>query len=276
MKVRLAIPSDKKRILEISNTIWDGEDYVSNIIDNWINHENGFLAVCEYNNTVVGFAKFTIIKNNDFWLEGIRADKNYKNLGIGSAITKFFITEAKKRKYQRLALSTYIENYQSIHIIEKYGFKPKHYFKFLYAEPNILRKAPHYNKVKNFNHALKIFDSSKLIAQNNLIHFDWSFITLDSQLLKFLFDRGDIYFYNDSFLILSKYKNKTNDYSVSFISDNINNALSFSLNKAYLENKTISIMANPNDNINKFIKPLDLEEGVKGSIYDTIYYEYLP
>ena len=88
-----------------------------------------------------------------------------------------------------------------------------------------------------------------------------------------------VFFYSFSYetiLILSKYKNKTNDYSVSFISDNINNALSFSLNKAYLENKTISIMANPNDNINKFIKPLDLEEGVKGSIYDTIYYEYLP
>ena len=43
--LRKAIASDKPRITEISSQIWDGEDYVPDVLDDWLANLNGEVIV---------------------------------------------------------------------------------------------------------------------------------------------------------------------------------------------------------------------------------------
>ncbi len=115
---------DKPRVLEISAQIWEGEDYVPAVIDYWLADQAGEFTVAEYNGEVMGFAKFTLLTPQDGWMEGIRVDPKARNLGIGKLLTLYFLDKAKALKLRSLRLSTHVDNRESIHIIEKFGFKP--------------------------------------------------------------------------------------------------------------------------------------------------------
>ncbi len=115
---------DKSRVLEISGQIWEGEDYVPAIIDHWLADKTGEFTVAEYDGRVMGFAKFTLLTLEDGWMEGIRVDPAARNLGIGKLITRHFVDKARSLGLKSLRLSTHVDNRESIHIIEKFGFRP--------------------------------------------------------------------------------------------------------------------------------------------------------
>jgi GNAT superfamily N-acetyltransferase len=122
MNVRRANPEDRVRILEISSQIWDGEDYVPELLDGWFSDHEGELAVALLNDHLIAFAHRTWLCPGIAWLEGIRTDPAWEGHGAGRAITEHFIRRAKDDGATRINLSTYIDNEASIHIIESYGF----------------------------------------------------------------------------------------------------------------------------------------------------------
>jgi len=54
---------------------------------------------------------------------GIFIHKNYRNLGLGTTLTKELIEIAKKRKLEILQLSVYSTNKRAAHVYQKSGFK---------------------------------------------------------------------------------------------------------------------------------------------------------
>lgn len=121
--VRRVEEKDRGRILEISSRIWGGHDYIPSVFDEWLTDPQGFFACAELDGSVAGFGRCVKISEEYFWLEGLRTDPKIQGKGVGKALTNFFIEYGIKENAKTLALSTYIDNRASIHIIEENGFR---------------------------------------------------------------------------------------------------------------------------------------------------------
>ncbi len=122
LTLRRATTADKPRILEIAAQIWEGNDYVPHVIDEWLASEQDEVTVALSDDKIIAFARFAWILPHYAWFEGIRTDPEYRGGGAGKAITRYFLEKAHREGASRAGLSTYIENLASIHIIESHGF----------------------------------------------------------------------------------------------------------------------------------------------------------
>lgn len=121
--VRRAIESDRACILKISSQIWDGEDYVPELLDGWFADREGELVVAMLEDQVIAFAHRTWLCPEIAWFEGIRTDPAFQGRGAGRAITEYLIRSARNAGATHIELSTYVDNEASRHIIESYGFQ---------------------------------------------------------------------------------------------------------------------------------------------------------
>jgi GNAT superfamily N-acetyltransferase len=120
--IRTARLADRSRILAISSQIWGGDDYVPQIIDEWLRMRGSEVAVADLNGSVIAFARTVNLTPGYVWLEGIRTDITSQGHGAGKALTEYFIEKATREGAQRIGLSTYIDNLASIHVVEQHRF----------------------------------------------------------------------------------------------------------------------------------------------------------
>ncbi len=136
--IRRAQTSDRSRLVEISSQIWEGDDYIPDVVDAWIADPSGELAVAietrqsDGKDLVVGFARCSRLAPDYAWLEGARTDPDYRNRGASKALLDYFLSELRSQNVRTVGLSTYIENKASIHIIERRGFRRME--EYVYAE----------------------------------------------------------------------------------------------------------------------------------------------
>jgi len=121
----------------ISGQIWDGEDYVPELLDDWFADREGELVVATLDDQVIAFAHRTWLCPGIAWFEGIRTDPASQGCGAGKAITEYLIRAARDAGATHIELSTYIDNEASIHIIESYGFQLVGTFSYM-ERPNEL------------------------------------------------------------------------------------------------------------------------------------------
>ncbi len=129
-RFRMAAQDDKARILEISSKIWEGNDFIEFVFDEWVKDQEGEFTLGEKDGVIVGFAKYTKHSDSVAWLEGIRVDENYANQGFGKAITQYFISRARSEGVESIGLSAYVGSKESIHIAEGLGFRKDGYFTY--------------------------------------------------------------------------------------------------------------------------------------------------
>ncbi len=123
IELRRARSDDKPRILEISSQIWEGNDYVPFIVDDWLSDAGGEFVVALVDGLLVGFAHRTYLAPGYAWLEGIRTDPAHRGTGAAKEITRHFLEGVREERADRVGLSTHIENEASIHIIRSSGFE---------------------------------------------------------------------------------------------------------------------------------------------------------
>jgi len=122
VSIRTARLADRSRILAISSQTWEGDDYVPQIIDEWLRMRGSEVAVADLNGSVIAFARTVNLTTGYVWLEGIRTDTASQGHGAGKALTEYFIEKATREGAHRIGLSTYIDNLASIHIVEQHRF----------------------------------------------------------------------------------------------------------------------------------------------------------
>jgi GNAT superfamily N-acetyltransferase len=137
--IRTARLADRSRILAISSQIWGGDDYVPQIIDEWLRMRGSEVAVADLNGSVIAFARTVNLTPGYVWLEGIRTDITLQGHGAGKALTEYFIEKATREGAQRIGLSTYIDNLASIHVVEQHRFVRQ--ASFILAEAKLDRPA---------------------------------------------------------------------------------------------------------------------------------------
>lgn len=120
--IRPARKEDIPRIVAISGRIWEGEDYVPDVIGEWLEEEPGEVLVAEGDGLVVAFAHLFRLFPDLVWLEGFRTDPAWQGQGAGRALAEYTIEKARSSGIRTAAFSTYIENYASLHILGGLGF----------------------------------------------------------------------------------------------------------------------------------------------------------
>ncbi|MGB9694638.1 MAG: GNAT family N-acetyltransferase [Caldisericaceae bacterium] len=194
--IRRVTASDKASILEISSKIWGGDDYVPFVFDEWLKDPKGFFACAEYDGKISGFDRCVEVNPGYFWLEGLRADPKLQGHGVGEALTSFFIDLGIERKAHTLALSTYVDNKASIHIIEKNGFEKVAGFIFFetWRRKKITPKSvPGVEKIDSENALGFILDSDFVKLSNGYFPHGWKFINLQFGVKKVLNENSFIF-----------------------------------------------------------------------------------
>ncbi|MCX5970344.1 MAG: GNAT family N-acetyltransferase [Coprothermobacterota bacterium] len=120
--IRPARKEDISRIEAISGRIWEGDDYVPDVIGEWLEEEPGEVLVVEGDGLVVAFAHLYRLFPDLVWLEGFRTDPAWQGQGAGRTLAEHTIEKARSSGIRTAAFSTYIENYASLHILGGLGF----------------------------------------------------------------------------------------------------------------------------------------------------------
>ena len=80
---------DTSAVLAMSSLIWEGEDYLHYVWQDWLNDREGLLLVAEYAGKIVGTAKLTRLAEHSWWLEGMRVHPEYEGHGFATHIFEF-------------------------------------------------------------------------------------------------------------------------------------------------------------------------------------------
>ena len=119
---RPAIERDLEEIREFCKTIWDGHDYVPDVIDDWFHDPQGIFAVAEYEGRAIACSKITRLVDSQWWLEGFRVDPNYQGLKVGSRIHQYADQWWLEHGDGLLRLMTSSKNKSVHHLCEITGF----------------------------------------------------------------------------------------------------------------------------------------------------------
>jgi hypothetical protein len=65
---RPALERDLEEIKEFCKTIWDGHDYVPDVVDDWLHDPRGVLGVAEYDGHAIACSKITWLAEGQWWL----------------------------------------------------------------------------------------------------------------------------------------------------------------------------------------------------------------
>lgn len=57
--------------------IWDGSDYLPEVFYKWVDDSNGAFIYAFDNNRLVSFCNYSVLTDNQGWLEGLRRFSKY-------------------------------------------------------------------------------------------------------------------------------------------------------------------------------------------------------
>ncbi|MBN1953468.1 MAG: AI-2E family transporter [Anaerolineae bacterium] len=132
---RPAHPDDRAGVEEICAQVWEGDDYVPKVWDEWLADPHGELSVVERKGKVVALGKLTRIADDEWWLEGLRVHPAYRYLGVASAMQEHQIAVAQRVASGKLRLGTASHNKAVQHMALRDGFQQVAEFQFCEAAP---------------------------------------------------------------------------------------------------------------------------------------------
>lgn len=167
--------------MEISSRIWEGEDYIPFVLDQWINDKNSDLWVLEFEGKIISFSRYVRFFPGYVWFEGLRTDPDFQGRGAAKALTSHMVDIAFNEGASRIGLSIYSENIPSLRVAESAGFKKKASFVFFEGPPDILPALPLQFEVVPLcpSEVYEFLLSSQFFSvSNGYLPFGWRFLPL--------------------------------------------------------------------------------------------------
>ena len=182
-------------MIEIASKIWEGDDYISFVFDEWVNDLDGNFSGLWENDKLVGFGRLKFLTSTDIWLEGLRKDPDSDAKGVGEKLSRYYYNYLQGKKITSIRFSTYFDNIASIKLNEKSGFKKVltlslKSLELSKTEMKISAKITtkiDFHSVKNF-----VEKSSYLQKSNYFIGKGWVAYKYSEKLLKEFYDDGNI------------------------------------------------------------------------------------
>lgn len=175
---RPALPMDTPQVLAFTRRIWEGEDYVPYIWDEWLADPEGLLAVAEYSGQVIGLSKLTRLDADQWWLEGLRVHPEYQGRGVAAHLHDYLLEYWHRRGNGVLRLATSSSRESVKHLALRTGFKPVAEYSYYRTTSRFDQNSSvkFFTKVEHdkfdalYNH---LVDSQALPLQFGLINLGW-------------------------------------------------------------------------------------------------------
>jgi ribosomal protein S18 acetylase RimI-like enzyme len=159
--IRPARPEDTPAALELSSHIWDGDDYVPEVWEKWLQDTQGCLLVAECEGRLAGFAKLSELTPQDWWMWGLRVHPEFQGKGIASQLHEAIVEYWQEHGQGAVRLSTHVERLPVHHLCERTGFRKVGQYSYFQAEA-LPEAAPHLEAVR-----LEETDEALTMALNN-------------------------------------------------------------------------------------------------------------
>jgi len=120
--IRPSLPSDTPEVLEFCKYIWDGQDYIPYVWNDWLADPTGTVFTAEFAGHAVGIARIAHAAPKQWWLEGLRVDPAYQDQKIGSALHEYLTAWWLEKGDGTVRLWTNARRVKVHHLCEKLGF----------------------------------------------------------------------------------------------------------------------------------------------------------
>jgi len=119
---RPALLKDTADMLELTSHIWDGNDYLPKVWNEWLADPEGFLAVAENNGQVVGIAMLEYQQKGEWYLAGLRVHPKMEGQGIASRLHEYML-DTWQHSHGRGAIGLVTYRPKVKHLCERTGFR---------------------------------------------------------------------------------------------------------------------------------------------------------
>jgi GNAT superfamily N-acetyltransferase len=121
--IRRAVPSDTPAVLELVSRIWDGQDYVAQVWEEWLGDPSGLLVAADLQGRVVGLGKLSQLTPDDWFLQGLRTHPEFEGRGVAAQIHDYLVKHWIQHGHGALRLATNALRYPVHHLCERTGFR---------------------------------------------------------------------------------------------------------------------------------------------------------
>lgn len=195
---RPALPKDTPDILELTKTIWDGNDYVPYVWQEWLDDPQGLLAVAELGGRVAGCSKLSLLAPGSWWLQGLRVDPALQGRGIASRLHKYLLDYWLAHCDGALRLGTASFRLPVQHLCERTGFRKAGEFTY-FSSPALDECASRFTPlpVEQASAAVRLAQSTQgWQLAGGYVELGWEFIPLDEAAVETHARRGDAWLWS--------------------------------------------------------------------------------
>jgi GNAT superfamily N-acetyltransferase len=119
--VRPLRPADRERVLEITADVWEGQDYVPVVLDDWLADPRASFQGAEVDGVLVGIQRLRPIGEGLMLYEGLRVASSHRRQGIARAMLRSAVEETRGLGFRELRLIT--GNPHAQRLFESEGFE---------------------------------------------------------------------------------------------------------------------------------------------------------
>lgn len=240
-KLRKLTYDDYDDILDISNGIWDGADYIPMIFNKWVDDKEGYFMGVEdiALKKIVAVGKYSVYPERMGWFEGLRVHKDYRGQGLADMIhiygMNYSMEDLKKGNIEKIGSCTHLTSEASKGMLLNKGFK--------ISQSHIMVSKPYDKgakittqryKINRFKPTLDEFLKMPYFkARDNMFHIDFMFMDVCPSLYERLLEmdvfweingkKGFIYFKKEPcFVALDEDLESINIFSDYLYQKNIN------------------------------------------------------
>ena len=99
-------PADRDRVMEICRDVWDGQDYIPRVFDEWVADAGSTFQAAELEGAVVGLQRLRPYAPGLIWYEGLRVASTHRRQGLARTMLASAIAEAKEQGFREMRLAT--------------------------------------------------------------------------------------------------------------------------------------------------------------------------
>ena len=174
---------DIPAILNISKDIWEGDDYIPDVIERWLK-EKGNLAygafLEEEMKELIGLGRVKMFSNGVAWLEGGRVEITHQKQGIGRDLMKYAIDYAIQAGAKVAQYDTSSRNFGSKSLAKFHGFKEKKRMEVLECKMEELKLSKSdFSQIRKItNEEAKDIYKKIDVGPGDELNIGWSYIPL--------------------------------------------------------------------------------------------------
>ncbi len=195
--------SDKHDILELTENIWEGHDYIPDLINEWI-QEGGFICG-KVDNKIVAVAKHTEQSDGIYWLEGLRVHPEHQGQGYGRDMIEAQIDLLEEKGYEALRFLTSQDKSPVKKVVSERGFEVKQAYHFLRLdEKGLEEKEKHLERYKESINGIVeedrkeevkdfVFSSEEFEEYKKEFLASWTCKRIDEDLLEKEIEKGNCF-----------------------------------------------------------------------------------